>query len=74
VDLDKKHCLFPCKFVDLRFADWKTKEMCEFVISRLIFTNYRICDLLIGTPQKFAICSCGMSPKNLRICDLRTTK
>ncbi len=36
------------------FADWNTKEICGFVIWGLIITNYRICDLLTGTPKKFA--------------------
>jgi hypothetical protein len=23
----RKHCFFPCKFADLRFSDWNTKEI-----------------------------------------------
>jgi hypothetical protein len=42
VDLDQKHCLFPCKFTDLQFADWDTKEICRFAICGLIIT---ICGL-----------------------------
>jgi hypothetical protein len=49
----QKHWLFPCKFADLLFADWGTKEICGFAICGLIITNLRICDLWINH-YKFA--------------------
>jgi hypothetical protein len=39
----------------------------------LIITNLRIYDLRTGTPQKYAGLRLRNEPKNLRICDLRTT-
>jgi hypothetical protein len=44
VDLDQKHCLFPCKFADLRFADWDTKEICGLLLQNEA-KNLRICNL-----------------------------
>jgi hypothetical protein len=49
------------RFVDFRFADWNTEEICGFAICRLIITNLQICDL-------------RNEPKSFRICDLRTNK
>jgi hypothetical protein len=44
-DLGQKHCFFPCKFVDLRFADWHTSEICGFAIAELAheFCGFAIC-------------------------------
>ncbi len=64
--------LYTCKFADLRFADWVTKEICGFAICGLIMTFLRISDLRTGTPQKVAYVWLRIEPKNLRICDLRT--
>jgi len=33
VDLDQKHCFFPCKFSDLKFVDWDTKEIADLRFS-----------------------------------------
>ncbi len=52
--MDQKHCIFPCKFADLQFSYWNTKEIFGFAICGLIITNLPICDLRTGTPQKFA--------------------
>jgi hypothetical protein len=71
VDLDRKPCFFPCKFADVGFAVWATKELCEFGICGLIFTNLRICDLRNGTLQKFANLRLQNEPKNLLFCYLR---
>ncbi len=54
MDRDQKHCLCPCKFADLRFADWDAKDICRFVSCELIITNMLILDLGTGTPPKFA--------------------
>jgi hypothetical protein len=57
-DLDQKHCFFPCKFADLRFADWDIKEICGFAIWGLVITN-------------LWIAICGLAHlRNLRICGL----
>jgi hypothetical protein len=60
-----------CGFV---IADWDIKEICGFAICGLIITILRICDLRIGSPQKFADLRLRNEPKNLRISDLRTNK
>jgi hypothetical protein len=59
--LDQKHSFFPCKFADLQFADWTTKEICGFVICGLIITNLRFRDLQDWlTQENLRICDCGM--------------
>ncbi len=58
-----------CKFVELRFADWDTKEICGFAICGLIITNLRTC-----TSPKFADLPLPNEPKHLRISELLTNK
>ncbi len=61
--LDQKHCFFPLKFADLRFADRDSKDIFGFAICGLILANVRISicglahliNLLIGD-SVFAIC------------------
>jgi hypothetical protein len=65
---------FPSKIADLRFADWNTKEIYWYEICGLIITNFRLCDLRTGTPQKFVDLRLRKEPKNFRICGLRTNK
>ncbi len=31
--LDKKHCSFPCKFADLRFADWTLRKFADLQLA-----------------------------------------
>ncbi len=64
-----EHCFFPCKFADLRFAEWDTKEICGFAICGLIITNRRICHLRTGQSKKFSDLRLRNDPKNLRIYD-----
>jgi hypothetical protein len=53
---------FPCKFADLLFAGWDTKEICWFAICRLIIANLRICDSGMSSRIcRFAIC--GLTKK-----------
>ncbi len=61
-DLDQKHCHFPCKFEDLRSADWVTKEICGFAICGLIITNVADRHGTV-TPQKFADLRSRNKPK-----------
>jgi hypothetical protein len=50
---------------NLRIAD-SDKEICRFAIFGLIITNFRICQLRSGTPQKFADLRFVDEQKNLR--------
>jgi hypothetical protein len=62
---------------NLRICDFRTgipRKLGGFAICRLIITNLRIYDLPNGTPQKFVNLLLRNYPKNLRICDLRTSK
>jgi hypothetical protein len=43
--LKLKTQLFSCTFVDLKFANWDTKEVCRFTTWGLIIRNLRICGL-----------------------------
>jgi hypothetical protein len=49
-------------------------EICGFAICRLIRKNLRIFDVKTGISEKFADWLLRNEPKNLRICDLRTSK
>ncbi len=74
--LDQKPCYFPCKFADLWFADWYTKEICELAFCGLIITNLRIADFLFADWHTSEICDFRKrnEPKKLRIYNLRTRK
>jgi hypothetical protein len=43
-DLDQKHCFFPSKYADLRFADCDTKELGGFAICYYKLADLRFVD------------------------------
>ncbi len=54
LDLDRKHCFFSCKFADLRFVDWDTKDICGFAVCGMSpricgFTKMRFAEICLPT-------------------------
>ncbi len=59
---------FPCKFADMRFADWDHGADLRFAICDFQINHYnlRICVLHTGTHHKFAVMRLRNGPMNLR--------
>jgi hypothetical protein len=71
--MDQKHCFFLCKFPELRFADWETKDICGFVDLRMQINTYKFefADLRFPDWHTSEICRFAILERAQEFADLR---